>query len=207
MADTLDILTLAEAKLEVNIASSDTTQDTELANYITAVSRRIDSLCGPVVNRTFTTETYYVGGCDRYIDLRTYPVSSVTAVVEYDAAGNATTLTGETVSTKQASGFLLDVSVRRPRRIYRRASGVTYQFPAGGAVTVTYVAGRAANTAAADPVFKNAAASVFGYLWRNRQGIGSDTFGATDVGIIPPFALPRGLLEGLSDELLPVGVA
>ncbi len=56
MSDTLDVISLAEGKSAVGITTGDTSQDTALAQKITAVSRRIDRLCGPVVQRTVTDE-------------------------------------------------------------------------------------------------------------------------------------------------------
>lgn len=209
MADTLDLISLAEGKSAVNIASADTSQDTELAAYITGVSRRIDTLCGAVVNRTITSETHWQGG-GAFIDLKYRPAYSVTTVTEYDTSGTSTTLTAESVSSKPANGYLLDTTPLVPYRIYRRESGGPSLFPAGGAVVVTYVAGRYATTAAVDEVFKRAAAIMLAQLWRREQGIGSETFGAvTDFPgqIIPTFAVPRAVLELLAEHLRPTGVA
>ena len=209
MADTLDIVSLSEGKAALNIASSDTSQDSELAAYITGVSRRIDTLCGAVVNRTITNETHWCGA-GAFIDLKYRPVSSVTTVTEYDASGASTSLTAETVSSKPADGFLLDTTPLVPYRVYRRSGGGPYLFPAGGSVVVTYVAGRYANTTAVDEVFKRAAAIMLAQLWRREQGIGSETFGSvTDFPgqIVPTFAVPRAVLDLLAAHLRPVGVA
>lgn len=208
MADTLDIISLNEAKAAVNIDTSNTTYDNELAAYITGVSRRIDTLCGYVVKRTISNETHYCGAAP-FIDVRHPPISSVTSCTEYDQDGTSTSLTGETVSSKPTDAYLIDITAEAPFRIYRRSQGGPYTFPAGGSVVVTYVAGRYATTAAVDEVFKRGAAIMFSHLWRREQGVGSSTFGPVDdVGLgIPAFAVPRAVVELLAEYIRPAGIA
>lgn len=208
MADTLDIVSLTEAKAAVNIDASNTSYDTEIAAYITGVSRRIDTLCGPVVRRTISAETHWCGAAP-FVDVRHVPIASVSSVVEYDQDGTATTLTAETVSTKPTDGYLIDITREVPTRIYRRSQGGPYTFPAAGAVVITYGAGRYANTAAVDEVFKRGAAIMFSHLWRREQGVGSTTFGPLeDTGLgTPTFAVPRAVVELLAEHLRPAGVA
>ena len=102
MADTLDLISLAEGKSAVGIASADTSQDTALALKITAVSRRIDRLCGPVVQRTVTDEVH-PGGCP-WVRVRRWPVASFTTVTEYDD-GSAQVLTLEDFDTRPTAGY------------------------------------------------------------------------------------------------------
>lgn len=169
MADTLDIITLNEGKGAINLPTSNTSYDTELALFITGISRRIDALIGPVVNRTITDEKHNGGGyC---VGLRKHPVSSVTTVEEYDRAGNLTTLTAEDEDTKPADGYLLlNVSTHRAD-IYRRAAGSPVPFTLGELnVLVTYVAGRAANTAAVDALYKLGAANILRRVWQREAG-------------------------------------
>lgn len=207
-ADTLDVITIAEAKTYLGIASSDTSQDTPLQVYVTAVSRRLDTLCGSIVVRTHTTE-HHPGGL-QYITVNYRPISSVTTLTEYQLDGTSQALTAETAATKQQYGYWVDDEPKFPRRIYRRSSGLNDCFPRGGLVEVTYVSGRAANTAGVDVLFKQGAAIMLAQLWRREQGIGSDTFGAIDTmsgGSIPTFAVPRAVLELLAEEIRPPGVA
>lgn len=208
MADTLDVITLAEAKASINIASSDTSQDVELAGYVTAVSRRLDTLCGPIVKRTFTGEQYMVSR-DLYIDVRYRPIYSVASVWEYNSDGTYTALDAESASSKPVNGYLIDPSTRERFRIYRRSSGLMYPFPYYGIIEVTYDAGRAADTASVDPVFKQGAAIMLAQLWRREQGIGTNNFGLADQGgsMIPTFAVPRAVIELLAEYLRPTGVA
>ena len=209
MADTLDVITLAEGKSAVNIASSDTSQDTELAGYITAVSRRLDSLCGPIVVRTITAENHLTNGENR-VRLRVVPINSITAVEEYDSQGTLLTLTGETKTSKPGDAYLVDPTTTVRQYLVRRSYGLNYTFPPSGWLHVDYVAGRYDTTALVDPVFKQAAAIMIANLWRREQGVGSNTFGnAGDMfnPLIPTFAVPRAVLELLAEHLRPAGIA
>jgi hypothetical protein len=113
MADTLDLLSLAEGKAA--IAAVDL--NTSVASYITAVSRTIDDNCGPMVQRTLTSEAYD-GGAGT-IRLASTPVVSVTTVTEYQAT-TAVACTEETAGTAPANGYVLDP---RSGYLYRRTSG------------------------------------------------------------------------------------
>lgn len=172
MADILDVISLAEGKTAVGIASADTSQDTALAARITAVSRRLDRLCGPIVQRTVTDEVH-PGGCPS-IRVRRWPVASFTTVTEYDATA-AQVLTLEDFDTQPAAGFLPERWESTPTAVFngwiwRRASGLPWSFPDGPeAVKVTYVAGRAANTAAVDAAFKEAAGIALKNVWRTME--------------------------------------
>ena len=184
MADTLDVITLAEGRRAINLADSVTTLDTELAMLITGVSRRIDQRCGPVVARAMTER--HNGGCTT-IQLRNTPVSSITSVTEWDTAGTSTALTAETDSTKPASGYLLANDNGHYATITRRAGGASTLFTSGKRnVIVVASVGRAANTAAVDALFKLAAANVLRRLWQREAPIWAQTpdFGAdvADVG-------------------------
>ena len=198
MADTLDLLTLDEAKRAINLPLADTTHDTELAGYITAVSRRIDAMCGPVVIRDVDDEVHD-GGLGMVFP-RFTPVATITSVVEH-ASTTATTLTAETNATKTANDYTvaLDGYV-----VYRRASGSDSTFPEGRSnVVISYTAGRYADTASVDPLFKQAASVFLAHLWRFEQGQGSATFGAFEEGLgIPTFGTPNAVRDLLAGELV-----
>lgn len=182
MADTLDVLTLAEAKTALGIAAA--TWDTVLAQYVTAVSRQLDKLCGPIVARTVTTEPHDGGGYT--IRLHRRPVYTITTVTEY-AQTTGTTLTAETNATKTASNYLHDGTLTTvvSGTLRRRASGSDLRFADGRRnIDVTYDAGRAATTAAADAKFKNAASMVLRSIWVGEQAMGSETTGAVPEGVL-----------------------
>lgn len=194
-ADTLDVITLAEAKLAAKIGASVTTYDGNLAMLITAVSRRFDTLVGPVVIRTVTAETH--NGGKTKIQLHYRPVSSVTTVTEYNNLASAT-LTAESNTAKTANNYSVDLD---SGIIYRRASNYDKAFASGRRnVAVTYVAGRAADTASVDARFKEAAKITVAHIWRPEQG-----FSAVGDGefVVPAgFAVPNQALELIADDLV-----
>ncbi len=202
-ADTLDVLTTTEAKDELGISGSG--YDTKLEQLVTGISRRLDDLCGPIVRRTITDEV--ANGGETAILLRFRPVVSVTTITEY-CGTTATTLTAETTAANGFDSYLVDY---RAGIIYRRTSGYDYRYPRGRFnVAVTYIAGRAANTAAVDPRFKEAARICLKHLWRAENTTGSQTFGGingleTYIPDVPTFAIPRAALEVLGVELIGEG--
>lgn len=201
-----DVLTIAEAKTAVNYDQSTTNHDDELGLWVTAVSTKLDRLCGPVVIRTVTDETHD-GGLG-HIRLREAPESrtsatTVTSVTEYDGT-TSTVLTAETNASKPADGFLFDSTTGT---IYRRSSGADGSFPSGRRnVLVTYQAGRYAGTASVDSLFKMAAGSVLRRLWKREQGAwstGGNPFEEVGSGGTVGFfkAVAPTVLELLSDEM------
>lgn len=207
MADS-DLLTLAEARDAVNLTGND--HDTELAVYVTAVSQRIDSLCGPVVNRTVTDELHD-GGRARIFPRYT-PVSSVTSITEY-VSTTGTALTAETNATKPASGYLLD-HTGTLSYIWRRSGGADRAFADGRRnVSITYVAGRYASTATVEERFKTAAAGVLRRIWKREQSAWAQAanFFPDTENPAPSLrffkAVDPIIAELLSDQLLTVAVA
>lgn len=207
-ADTLNVITLAEAKHSINftVSATDDQHDDELLRFITAVSRRLDELCGPIVKRTVTDEAH--SGGSGMIFLHKHPVASVTTVKEY-AGTTLTTLTAETVASQIANQYQYDT---RLGILYRRSSGSDYNFYTGRAnVLVTYVAGRYDNTAAVDGKFKTAAGLILQELWGPSASRWSRPPGSfqddVPVGMMPWAALPKPARDLLGDELRAPAVA
>lgn len=206
MADALDVLTLEEAKTALNLKLDTYTHDAEVAMWVTAVSRRLDDICGPIVTRTVTEEIHSGGGSALW--LYKTPVASITTLTEYSST-TGTVLTAETNTTKPDAGYLLDPEAGR---VYRRAGGGASTFTAGDRnIVVTYVAGRFAGTASVDPKFKAAAGAVLRRLWSREQGAwarGADPFLETGAGTVGFFkAVDPMVREFLADEVLPPVVA
>lgn len=209
MADELDILTLVEAKAALNIGLGDNDYDLELEQVITAASRLVDDIAGPVVQRTVTTEAHT--GYGDTVRLNLTPVSSVTTVAEY-AGSVSTTLTAETTPGLAGAGYLLADGTTHGARLIRRSGGYDTYWTAGRSnVLVTYVAGRVASTAAVDPIFKAAAVAALNHLWQAR-GAGSGTavpgaegpaFGAVPFSVD---VLRKRLRAMLGGEALPPAV-
>lgn len=210
MADTYDLLTLVEGYTAINdptsAAAGTGSHDTELATFITAVSRVVVDLCGPVVDQTITSELH--DGGKYLIRPRVTPVSSVTSITEYQSTtGQA--LSAETNASKTAHDYLLH-SDGHHVTIHRRSSNTDRLFPTGRRnVDLAYVAGRAASTATVDAKFKLAASAILRRVWK-REGSAwaqsSDYFGSVDdpaPGLSFFRAVKPMVDEFLHDELRP----
>lgn len=199
MADALDVLTLAQGQAAVVDTSAASV--TKLEAWITAVSRRLDDLCGPIVQRTVTDELHQSPG--GLLFLHQTPVVSITSVQEW-SSGVATAVTAETHNT--AGGYRYD---DRLGTITRRSSWSDTSW-SSSYVTVTYVAGRAANTAAVDPLFKQAAVIILTHLWRSAGTGRGEVFDAVDGSNVfgtPPFSIPRAAVELLGSEVRAPAIA
>lgn len=201
---TTDLLTLAEAKEALQITS--VTQDALVASWVTAVSDRIDALCGPVVTRAVTER--HDGGRP-WVEPRLTPVAAVTSVVEVRWT-TSVTLTAETDANQPADAYRLETDGRHRAVLWRRVSGVDGVFwPGRQNVVVSYTAGRVADTASVPPLFKRAAAVVLVHLWRQTAGAWALRENVFDPGGVPvevapqmtPWAVPRAALQLLAHEL------
>lgn len=198
---TLDLLSASEAAA---VVSSPGVDSTKLAAITTAVSLRLDELVGPIVRRTITAERHSGVSGRRVIDLRRWPVQSVSAVTEYDEGGSSTSLTEETATTKPAAGFLLTRTLAEPElglsgpSLSRRAAGRPAVF--GSEVAATYVAGRFAATANVDERYKEAARIMVSNLYQ-RVAAGVGRVDEYDVPRypFPAFAVPRASRVLLAD--------
>ena len=175
MADTLDVLTLAEGKQAINMTQDNAEHEAELARAITAVSRRLDELVGPVVIRTVTE--YHDGGVGTIWPYQT-PVSEFTSVTSWDGT-TSTTWTADAFGVAGVTnGYLLEssTSYAHGTRILARAGGGATYFPTGSrSVRLIYEAGRYATTADVDARFKQAAAMILRRLWKPEAGAWAQT--------------------------------
>lgn len=172
MADTLDVLSLANAKVAISMDAATVAHDVVLARHVTAISRIIDDACGPVVVRTVTAEVLDGGACT--VLLRRRPVTSVSLVREVTSPG--------TIATRSAAawgsatdGYYLPPWERDPTLksgvVKRMGYGSPIPWTCGeDTVEVTYVAGRYATTAAVDARFADAAGAVLRRLWKREAG-------------------------------------
>jgi hypothetical protein len=208
VTDTYDLLSTTESRVAIGLTSTDTSQDARLPSYVTAVSRRLDQLCGPIVQRTVTGET--LDGGQRFVDLTYWPLQSLVSVTEYYGTA-ARTLTQETPGTVPTDSYVLyPWRAWYKGRLYRRSGGCDAYFPTGrGNVVVSYVAGRYANTAAVDVLFKQAASLTLSNIFRKEQRPVSPAFNSPDLlgdneaSSLPGFLLPYVVEQLLVDEILP----
>ena len=185
---TLDLLTLAEAKAALNIPEANTDFDDELAVVVTAVSRRIDDLCGPVVIRSIT-ENVHDGGTE-ILFLEHLPVAAVVTVTEYSGT-TPTELEAETHLSKPSNGYYLAGA----GMLRRRSGGSNTTFASGTAnVVVEYQAGRYLNTESVDAKFKEAASLYLRHVWTKSQGM------APSDESLPRFGVPNVVLDMLAAE-------
>jgi hypothetical protein len=200
---TLDVLTLPEAKDALNVSQTKPINDEAITLWVTAISLRMDELCGPVVQRTISNEVHAGGECSILPLYR--PVSSVTTIVEYSGTGSPQSLAAETFTTNSATvtanDYYLDPVTSR---ISRRSSGYAGTF-AGTRVVLTYVAGRAATTAAVDKKFKVAAGAMLRRLWSRESGAwarGGNPLAGEQAGSIGFYKVIDPMVaEFLADEL------
>lgn len=203
ITSTYDLLTLDEAKAALNIPVADTTFDDELHSYITAVSQRIDDLCGPVVKRSVADEIH--DGNVAWILPDRSPVATIGSITEY-SNGTGTALTAESLSV--AGDYTLE-GVGTHASILRRRSSFSNRVFSSGKVVLNYTAGRFDSTAAVSPKFKQAAAKMLSLMWRGDQGAGSATFGASPETPLLGygFAIPNAVVELLAEEKAPPSLA
>jgi len=178
---TLDVLTLAEGQQALPGVKA--ARDADIEGYVTAVSLRLDDLCGPIVQRAVTEVHADAGGCSTIV-LREVPASTtLTSITDLRYYGQT------------------PVAVD-PLSLYVAPTGViSSRLGFYGPVTVTYTAGRFATTAAVSPLFKTAARVFLQHLWRRQEGGGSVTFGSPDTGVYQAtYAVPNAVLELVGTE-------
>jgi hypothetical protein len=192
MASTLNLLTLPEAKAAVTNNAGDTNDDL-LAAYITGVSKFLDRICGPVVQRDITGELK--DGGHNLVFLNYRPVVSVAAVTEYCGA-SPTELTERVLGEAlPAQGFILR---KAGGWLSRTSAGSPAAFAFGTQnVTVDYTAGRFTDTADVDELFKRAAGLVLSNIYRREHGRGTNPDGLLGA----TYMLPNAAKALLADDL------
>lgn len=187
MAYATDIVTLAEAKTHLNI--TDSSSDAELAGFIGAATQPVEDVVGPVVQRT-VTEVFDGGRASVLLTSR--PVSSITSVTDTGATISSTSYT-----FNAASGVLTQIAGPSPLPFL---VGVQ-------SVSVTYVAGRVANTAAvassAYGAIRMAALIIVQHLWETQRPAAAGPFsqGVDDYDPRYSFSIPRRATELLGERV------
>lgn len=169
MSDPLDVISLDDAKVAINYDITESDSESRLQPAITALSRRLDDMVGPIVQREVTE--YHDGSAGTIWPHQT-PVVSITSLTEYDGSTEAV-LVAETFGTRPDGAYLLEQSgsYAHDARIVRRSGGSNVMFPYGSRnVELVYVAGRAASTADVDALFREAAGMILRRYWRREAG-------------------------------------
>lgn len=180
------LLTLAEAKAQLNIDAEFTGDDDELQAWCDAITGAVEEHVGRVVEQRQITETVrFRGGA---VMLSGVPVTSLDALASPDGA-----------TTWDPAGFDLDPDTGEVTVM----SGPTPR----GRVRVTYTAGY--TDAALPKKFKRGAAVILQHVWETQRGVGTVAGGVIgDEEAYDPrasFAIPRRAEEWLGPPL--AGVA
>lgn len=183
------LLTLAEAKAQLNLASD--TDDAELQAYIEAVTPVIEDYVGPVEPRE-VIERHDAGSGRRVLVLRTTPVLSLTSVEPLLDGG----------VSYSVGGLVFDPDTGE----VRRGDGGCFR----GLLLITLQAGRADIS----PTINLAARMLVQHLWRTQRASrgGALAGGGNDYSVGDPipglgYAVPNRVLELLQPYRLPPGVA
>lgn len=209
MADVNDWISLTEALAALNKKSDGGASDTRVAFFVTSVSRRLDQAVGAAVQRTITNEEHDGGSTS--IVLR-HPASAITTVTEYQGT-TGVVLTAETPGVIPSNGYKADRHLPDPTlysgTLWRRQNGYDYWWWGWGGrgnITVTYTAGRYANTSTVDSRFKYAAElflmNVYGEEEPTTVIQGNYTVPG---GRFPTLAVPAVVRDLLHDEWREVG--
>lgn len=190
--DTNDVVTLAEAKAQIEVGADNADRDAQLANAITAVSRLLDDQCGPIVQRVETNTVWVTHPTTVRLEGPLAAVGSVTpysggvaqaALAESDTTGYR--LTPRTRGTGTYTGALIRTGGRWTAK-----------------VVVNATHGRYATTATVDARFKRACFDIIRNLWRANE-ISVGEVGGFDVPF-PTFpaayAIPNQVRDLLGED-------
>lgn len=180
------LLTLAEAKAQLNITSSG--NDVELEAYINGVTTAIEAHVGPVEARGVVEQHETPSAGARVLVLHQTPVLSLTSVMPVLTEGTA----------YEVASLVLDPATGAVRRL----DGGRLQGP----LSVSYQAGRSE----VPPTINLAARLMLQHLWRTQRGSarGPVIAGGDDYDVNEPivgwgYAIPNRVLELLASYKLP----
>jgi len=183
----MSIASLSEAKEYLNI--TDSSHDTELAQFIDAADPVIENIVGPVTSAQF--DEFYDGGLSSIV-LQHWPVISVETLTEYAGTVPTVLTVAATPDVVTASSYTID---KAAGIIYRVGIGVPNWFASGaGNVRVQYTAGRSSVPAN----IKLAALELIRHLYQSTQQSGRPAFGGAledQVWAPAAFAVPTRVIE------------
>jgi hypothetical protein len=178
------IVSLADARAQLNMGPAETSDDDELRGFIGAATGAVERALGRVVVRRSVTDRFEMSGAVAELLLRNVPVLSLTSVVSADGA-----------TTWSTAGLRVDAETG----LVTVASGPAFT----GALDFTYQAGL--------PIvpedYQLAGLIIIQHLWETQRGTMGVQLGGDSEPYMPGrgFAIPRRALE-LLDPPLP-GVA
>ena len=140
----MSIVTLTDAKAQLNIASTDTSEDIELQGYIDAATTAVETQLGAVVDQRTCVDQIDLPGASTSFLLRSVPVISLTSLTSLDGS-QSWTVTAPTMHVDGPSGCVTVLSGP----------------PVLGSVLATYKAG----VAAVPANIRLAALIIIQHLW------------------------------------------
>jgi hypothetical protein len=174
------IVSLADARAQLNMGATETGDDDELRGFIGAATGAVERALGRRVVRRSFTDRFEVGGATAELLLRNVPVLSLTSAVSADGATTWSTanlrVDGETGLVTVVSGAALT-----------------------GTVDVTYQAG---DTVIRED-YRLAALIIVQHLWETQRGTMGVQLGGDSEPYVAGrgFAIPRRALELLDTQL------
>ncbi|TMR11748.1 phage gp6-like head-tail connector protein [Nonomuraea turkmeniaca] len=170
------ILSLGEAKQQLNIDATDTADDEEIQGFIRSVTAICERYVGALGRTTYTEK--HRGGY--MLALNRAPVLSVTSVVAIETGG-----------VDQA---VADLDVDLPTGIVQRKDSAKMCGP----FRVTYLAGRTN----IPPNVRQAALLLLQFMWETQRGQIGVRVGGSDADYDPRvgFTLPRRVIELLGEQ-------
>jgi hypothetical protein len=194
-----NIVTLDEAKTQLNIDSNVTTFDVQLNDYIAAASQMIVNRIGPVAGSPTVSE-WHDGGSTDILLYDEGPIQSVTSVTESmgSVVYTLSQVTLDSGSVTTPFGYTVDLDLGL---LVRRAAGVAVPFAAGEAnIHVTFVAGYA--TTPPDITLKTLL--LLQRMWETRRGAKPAAGQGPVEASVPTF---RALVEELFSDYIVPGIA
>lgn len=176
------IVSLSDAKKQLNIDSTDTDYDEEIQGFIRSITEVCERHVGALARTSYTEK--HRGG--RGMVLLHSPVLSLASVVAIEASG-----TDQQVA---------DLDLDQPTGVVTRKDGR----PMKGPFRVTYVAGQTSIPAHV----RQAALIILQHMWETQRGtMGGVRVGGADEAYDPRFgfSIPRRAQELLGDEPLWIG--
>lgn len=180
-----DLITTAEARAALVLGFEDVSLQAELERLVTSASRLIDTHFGAMVVRT-VTEKHDPPRHMPYLQLRQNPISSVTSVT---VDGTVLASTGYQIIEGGYGESLARVSGYVP---------IAWTSARLQGITVVYVAGRYATTAAVPALVKDACVLQLRHMWRPTQ-YGAGTVNEFDTAAVG--GVTAGLARGIKGML------
>lgn len=190
------VISLADARDELNLSESDTVSDDEIRLYVAATTQILVDLCGPLniaVLPSVRVENYDAGGS--VIVLGRRPVDLPTSVIEY-VGTYAETLTYSATPNAPGNSYTYEPQTGI---VTRRVSGVPSHWL--GPVQVTYTWG----SSVVSPRVILAARALVAHLWSLQNRGFRPSFGGNEAMTQTPmgYAIPRRVVEMLDPSGAP----